>query len=88
MLLLKRLIVIFSLVTASGAMASDAVQFRCLAEFGFLNVLSHKIQFGKSGTKFDYVENGGQDVLFPATRFSAEMDIGKRNTLPSGTLSR
>jgi hypothetical protein len=80
MVSIKRVFIILSLFTASGIMASEAVQFRGVAEFGFLSVLSHKIQFSKSGTCFDYVENGGQDVLFPVTRFSAEMDIGKRNT--------
>lgn len=76
----KRLILILSLVIVQGVMAESAIQFRGIAEFGFLSVLSHQIQFGKSGTYFDYVENGGQDVLFPVTRFSGEMDIGKRNT--------
>lgn len=76
----KILIVILGLMSARAAMASDMVKFRGIAEFGCLSVLSHRIQFSKNGTSFDYVENGGQDVLFPATRFSAEMDIGKRNT--------
>jgi len=76
----KRRIVILSLVFVQAVMAEPAIQFRGIAEFGFLSVLSHQIQFGKSGTYFDYTENGGQDVLFPVTRFSAEMDVGKRNT--------
>jgi hypothetical protein len=72
-------------VTSAAAQTSAPegrlqMDFRCIAEFGFLNVISHKIQFGKNGTYFDYVKNGGQDVLFPVTRFSAEMDVGKRNT--------
>lgn len=77
---IKWVLVICSMIIVPGTMASDAVQFRGVAEFGFLSVLSHRIQFSKSGTDFDYVENGGQDVLFSATRFSAEMDVGKRNT--------
>ena len=80
MFFVKRMTLIVSGVVFQGVMAADAVQFRGIAEFGFLSVLSHKIQFGKSGTYFDYVDNGGQDVLFAATRFSAEMDIGNRNT--------
>jgi hypothetical protein len=55
-------------------------RFRAITEFGFLSVLSHKIQFGKTGTDFNYVKNGGQDVLFPVSRFSIEMDAGNRNT--------
>jgi hypothetical protein len=69
---------IFCMVAQS--ILAETVQFRGIAEFGFLSVLSHKVQFGKNGTYFDYVKNGGQDVLFPATRFSIEMDVGKRNT--------
>ena len=60
--------------------AKEKIRFRTVAEFGFLNVISHTVKFSNSGTNFDYVEDGGQDVLFPVTRFSAEMDIGKCNT--------
>lgn len=67
-------------LTSSGALAAD-ITLRGVAEMGFVSVLSHKIQFGNSGTYFDYVDNGGQDVLFPVTRFSAELDIGKRHTV-------
>jgi hypothetical protein len=76
----KQSLLMIAVVCVQGSMAADVVQFRGIAEFGFLSVMSHTIQFGKNGTEFDYVENGGQDVLFPAARFSAEMDIGRRNT--------
>jgi hypothetical protein len=56
-----------------------AIRFRAITEFGFLSVLSHKIQFGKTGTDFNYAKNGGQDVLFPVSRFAIEMDVGNRN---------
>lgn len=55
-------------------------KFRAVAEAGFISVLAHHIQLGESGTYFDYVKDGGQDVLFPSTRFSIEMDLNKRNT--------
>jgi hypothetical protein len=76
----KRLTLVIVLGFFQCILAADTVKFRGIAEFGFLSVLSHKIQFGTNGTYFDYVNNGGQDVLFPSTRFSAEMDIGNRNT--------
>ncbi|HGE69888.1 TPA: hypothetical protein ENX78_03575 [Candidatus Poribacteria bacterium] len=50
-------------------------------EIGFLDVLSHNIQFGSDGTKFDYVDEGGQDILFPFTRLTAEMNIHDRHKL-------
>ena len=55
-------------------------QYRAVAEIGFTSVLSHQIQLGNNGTNFDYVKNGGQDVLFPTFRFSLEMDLNKKNT--------
>jgi len=55
-------------------------KFLAVAEIGFNSVLAHHIQLGQNGTYFDYVKDGGQDVLFPIFRFSLEMDVNKRNT--------
>ncbi len=54
---------------------------RTVAEIGFLGVFGHKVQFSNNGTYFDYKKEGGQDVLYPVTRFSVELDIKKRNTI-------
>jgi hypothetical protein len=68
-------------VTESAAsQGRQLLQFRGIAEFGLVAVLSHKVQFSKNGTNFDYVKNGGQDVIFPVQRYSIEMDVGPRNT--------
>lgn len=56
-------------------------QLRAIAEIGFVGVFDHKIQFGQNGTYFDYKQDGGQDVLFPVSRLSLELDIKERNTL-------
>jgi hypothetical protein len=56
------------------------VQFRLHGEVGFVAPLAHSIQFGTDGTYFDYVKEGGQDVLFPFLRLSADVDVKKRNT--------
>ncbi|MEO0115100.1 MAG: hypothetical protein ABIK93_06445 [candidate division WOR-3 bacterium] len=50
-------------------------------ELGFVKVLSHKIQFSQDGTRFDYVKEGGQDILFPFSRLTAELEISRRHTL-------
>jgi hypothetical protein len=55
-------------------------EFKAIAELGFVGALSHKIQFGKNGTYFDYVKDGGQDVLFNFIRPSLELKVNKRNT--------
>ena len=60
---------------------SSKVKFRAVAEIGFISVLSHKIQLGEGGTYFNYVTDGGQDVLFPSTRLSIELDYNERNTI-------
>jgi hypothetical protein len=59
---------------------TSELRFRTVAEVGFLSVLSHHIQLGQNGNYFNYVKDGGQDVLFPTTRFSVEVDVNKRNT--------
>lgn len=55
----------------------DCLIFRANAEIGFLAAVDHKIQFSNDGTYFDYVEDGGQDVLFPVTRLSLELQKNK-----------
>ncbi|MBN1983147.1 MAG: hypothetical protein JW795_16555 [Chitinivibrionales bacterium] len=69
------------IISNSFALSPTNTKIRGSAELGFLGVLSHTIQFGTNGTLFDYVDNGGQDVLFAASRLSAEIDIGTKNTI-------
>ena len=57
------------------------VRFEFSTELGFLSVVSHTIQFGQSGTEFDYVADGGQDVYFPFRRYSADISFGPRHKL-------
>lgn len=76
------LIFFFALSTAFGQenkadSLSKKFQFNAIAELGFLNVFDHKVQFSNSGTYFDYDRDGGQDVLFPVSRFSLEFKFGK-----------
>ena len=83
------ILVIFSVYTSVYTQEIESVltestsnnSIRVIAENGFLGVLSHKVQFSNSGTYFDYQKQGGQDVLFPISRFSVELDYKERNTL-------
>ncbi len=50
-------------------------------ELGAVKALSHRIQFSRGGTVFDYVEDGGQDILFPFARLTADLDLGDRHSL-------
>lgn len=57
------------------------VRVEASSELSFLSVLSHTIQFGQTGTEFDYVADGGQDVYFPFRRYSADISFGPRHKL-------
>jgi hypothetical protein len=52
---------------------SSGITLSAAMETGFLAVLAHDIQFSRDGTKFSYIDEGGQDVLFPVTRFSLNL---------------
>lgn len=57
------------------------LKIRGVAELGFLAVLKHQVQFSNSGTYINYVQEGGQDVLFPVNRLSLELEIKERHTI-------
>jgi hypothetical protein len=57
------------------------VQIVLSAETGFVDVISHRIQIGQSGTEFDYVGYGGQEILFPFSRFTTELELEGRHTV-------
>lgn len=59
----------------------ETVRGKMILEFGLLAPLYHRIQFGRNGTEFDYVNNGAQDVLFPTMRFSVEATLKRKHTL-------
>ncbi len=51
------------------------------AEFGFVAPLQHRIQFSRTGTYFSYVEEGGQDVLFPVARLVGSLTLGRHTAM-------
>jgi hypothetical protein len=57
------------------------VSWSLSAELGFLAVVSHIVQFGDDGTRFDYRDQGGQDVLFPFFRLSTDLKFKGRHIL-------
>ena len=59
----------------------NSYEVRFSTEMGLVGVLKHTIQFGKEGTRFDYVADGGQDILFPFRRMSAELHLKPRHTI-------
>lgn len=77
------LLVFFSSLSAQTANEEmdPKIRFSAHAELGFLGILSHNIQFSNNGTDFNYVKEGGQDVLYPVSRLSVEMAIGNKHTI-------
>lgn len=49
------------------------------AEAGAVKVLFHTYQVGTTGYNFDFVNNGGQEILFPFQRFTATAEIADRH---------
>ncbi len=66
--------------TACPTVAFD-YRFNTGLEAGFLGVLDHSVQFGKSGTDFSYNRDGGQDNLYALYRFTADFGWDDKNTL-------
>lgn len=86
---MKRLVVlVIALVFASSLTAAPEslinaegkdYKISLSAELGTLFVASHRIQFGETGTLFDYVEDGNQNVLFPFSRYTAKLRLFDRH---------
>lgn len=74
-------VVILPALCLAGLLGDDnsALKLRIGYERGFVDVLKHTIQFGKEGSRFDYVAEGGQDILFPFERLTAEVDLRNRH---------
>jgi hypothetical protein len=78
--LLSAMILLCMLVPAAHARKMK-LKLDATAEIGFLAVASHRVQFSKDNTYFDYRDNGAQDVLFPVTRYSLDLALGRRQTV-------
>ncbi len=61
--------------------ADRAYQVRAVGEVGFLAVLAHDVQFGRDGTSFDYVSEGGQDTLVFVARLAAELNLFRQHRI-------
>ncbi len=81
------LLTVSALLATSPASASflndpeNRFEVRVGTEMGFIGVTRHTIQFGRNATKFDYVGEGGQNILFPFRRMSAELHLKPRHTV-------
>lgn len=91
---MKRLTVLVAAIFLAGATAAVAdsiinlnggpLSLTFTGETGFVKVLSHEITIGDVGagnTTLDYVNEGGQEILFPFNRITAELGISDRHTV-------
>jgi len=86
--ILAGLILLFSIYSVSAQALLNSGEsplgVTAVAETGFVKILVHQITIGdpvSGNTRFDYVREGGQEILFPFSRYSAELSIGDRHTL-------
>ena len=50
-------------------------------EAGAVKVLKNTIQIGTGGTDFDFVTQGGEEILFPIQRFTGNLTLGDRHNI-------
>ena len=83
--IITKITILFVLASGVSVMGESDdnrnIDLRLTAEVGFLAVLDHTIQYGESGTRFNYSDEGGQDRLFPLTRFSVDIEIDGLHTV-------
>lgn len=83
---MKRIIVILLFALTINAFSGEVslkenVKINFQYEKGFLKFIHHTIQIGESATDFNYIEKGGQEILFPFERFSADLYLFKNNKI-------
>lgn len=82
----RKIIAVAVLVVGATASAvaigpADWYDVRATAELGTIKVLANTLQFGETGTQFDYVRNGGQEILFPYKRATVELALADRHDI-------
>ena len=79
---LKNIIIFSFLISALSVQAEEKYpKLNANLEYGFLGVLDHKIQFSQNNTYFDYVKDGGQRVLFPVAKLTANLEFNKEHSI-------
>jgi hypothetical protein len=71
------------MVGAQSASSAQGPTVQIIPHFeeGYLGILYHHYQVGADGTDFDFVSQGGQDVLFPYQRYSIDVVLGGHHRL-------
>jgi hypothetical protein len=75
----QRCIVLAILMTMGFVLpvaAEPAISLKPSVELGFVDVPHHTLQFGEGTDRFNYVTQGGQEILFPFRRLRIDADLG------------
>ena len=82
-LMMGSLVSILMMAAASPLAAEEngdrAIEVSGTAEIGVIRPLVHTIQIGEDGYRFDYVQEGGQELLLPFFRFEVDALLGTRH---------
>lgn len=60
---------------------NSGIEISGKAELGVVRPLTHDIQIGENGYRFDYVEEGGQEILLPYARFEVDALVNSRHEI-------
>ncbi|MFW6120146.1 MAG: hypothetical protein ACOC80_04525, partial [Petrotogales bacterium] len=77
-------IVVFVLSAFSTGLINSSdnwYTFSISYEKGFVKLLNHTIQFGKEGDMFNYITEGGQDILFPVEKYNVGITLGEHHNI-------
>lgn len=69
-----------------SASPGSRISIRPSVELGFIDIPFHQIQFGEGTDRFDYVTQGGQEILFPYQRLRVDVGVGSRQQHQFGLL--
>lgn len=77
------LLTLAAVVAATGLLPAQEpdglpITVRPSIEIGFLDIPAHTLQFGDGTDTFDYVREGGQEILFPYQRLRIDVGLGAR----------
>jgi hypothetical protein len=79
---MKKLGVISLILLAMAGFSEDRFyELRFEAEAGYIGFIHHTYQSGDPGDVFNYVTEGGQDILFPLVRFNAELNLWENHSI-------
>ncbi len=67
--------------TENNEVISNNINLSLSFEAGFLGALHHTIQFGDDGTRFNYIEEGSQDIIFLFERYTANLNLFRKHSI-------